>query len=144
MRTIIRNPRVRNRVLWTLQTLLSLVFLFAGTAKLRMPADVLTQQTGLPGGFMHFIAICEVLGALGLVLPGLFRIHTELTPIAAVALLPIMTGAVVLSLIRLGAAAAAMPLVVGLLVFSVARARWPRRTLPSPRPDSDHEYREAA
>jgi hypothetical protein len=39
------------------------------------------------------IGICEVLGALGLVLPGPTRIHPGLAPLAAAGLVVIMVGA---------------------------------------------------
>jgi len=34
----------------------------------------MTKQILLPGWFLHFIGVCEVLGALGLIVPRLFRI----------------------------------------------------------------------
>ncbi len=144
MRAIIRSTTIRNRALWTLQLLLSLLFLFAGTAKLRMPADVLAQQTGLPGGFMHFIAVAETLGALGLVLPGLLRVRRELTGLAAAGLVTIMIGAVVVSIIRLGVAPAAFPFVVGALSLAVARARWQRASRAEAHPIQSVQYRPAA
>ena len=58
-----------NVALWIIQGLLALLFLFAGGVKLIVPIAAMAKQTGLPGGFLRFIAVCEVLGALGLVLP---------------------------------------------------------------------------
>ena len=43
--------------------------------------------------FVHFIGVCEVLGALGLILPGVLRTRTQLTSMAAVGLTTIMFGA---------------------------------------------------
>jgi hypothetical protein len=114
----------RNRVLWTVQCLLAPLFLFAGGVKLALPVEVLTQQMPLPGLFVRFIGVCEVLGALGLVLPGLLRMRQGLTWLAAAGLTIVMTGATVLTLAATGAASAAMPLVVGLLAAFVARGRW--------------------
>jgi len=34
----------------------------------------------LPGWFLRFIGVAEVLGAMGLILPGLVRIRVGLTP----------------------------------------------------------------
>ena len=67
-------------VLWIIQVLLALLFLFAGGTKLVLPLDVLTSmgspnQVHLPGLLIRFIGVCEVLGALGLILPGLLRIR---------------------------------------------------------------------
>ena len=64
-----------NIALWIIQILLALLFLFAGGTKLYFPPEVLAakgppNQVHLPGLFIQFIGVCEVLGALGLVLPG--------------------------------------------------------------------------
>jgi hypothetical protein len=109
--------------LWILQALLASLFLFAGAFKLSMPADELARQTGLPTLFIQFIGLAEVAGGLGLLLPGLVRVHRELTPIAAAGLIVIMIGAVILSALRVSAGAAVLPFVVGLLLVTVARGR---------------------
>ena len=98
-----------NIVLWIIQILLALMFLFAGGTKLVLPLDVLKSmgspnQVVLPGLLLRFIGVCEVLGALGLVLPGLLRIRPGLTPLAAAGLLIIMIGAVVLTIVGDGVA----------------------------------------
>jgi hypothetical protein len=110
--------------LWTIQGALTLLFLFAGGMKLAMPLEMLTAQLTLPGWFLQFIGVCEVLGALGLVLPGLARIHTGLTPLAAAGLVCIMVGATTMTFGEGGVAAAAFPFVVGLLATFVAYGRW--------------------
>jgi hypothetical protein len=79
-------------VLWVIQVLLALLFLFAGGAKLVMPIEELTKGTSLPGLFLRFIGVAEVLGAIGLILPGLLRIRRDLTPLAAAGLVTIMVG----------------------------------------------------
>ena len=109
--------------LWIVQLLLAALFLFAGVAKLAMPAGELARQTGLPTLFMRFISVAEVAGGLGLLLPGLVRFHRELTPIAASGLIVIMAGAVVLSAARVSVGAAVLPFVVGLLLVTVVRGR---------------------
>jgi DoxX-like family len=110
--------------LWIVQGLLALLFLFAGGMKLVMPIEALTQQTPLPGLFLRFIAVAEVLGAVGLILPGLLRIRPGLTPLAAVGLVIIMIGATALTLAGGDVVPALMPLVVGLLSAFVAYGRW--------------------
>ena len=115
-----------SKILWTVQILLTLMFLFAGISKFVMPVDKMIQ--GMPpalasGAFIHFIGICEVLGALGLILPGLLRIKPSLTPLAASGLVIIMIGATVLTL-RQGVAMAAIPAVLGILAAFVAYGRW--------------------
>jgi uncharacterized membrane protein YphA (DoxX/SURF4 family) len=115
-----------NRVLWIVQILLALLFLFAGVAKFVMPVDQMIQ--GMPpalasGAFLHFIAICEVVGAIGLIVPALLRIKPGLTPLAAAGLVIIMIGAIVVALPQ-GLAVAMLPLVTGLLLAFVAWGRW--------------------
>jgi len=116
-------------VLWIIQVLLALLFLFAGGTKLVLPLDVLTSmgspnQVHLPGLLIRFIGVCEVLGGLGLILPGLLRIRRGLTPLAAAGLAIIMAGATVLTIMGDGVKLALMPLVVGLLTAFVAYGRW--------------------
>ena len=75
------RAKTLNRLLWTGQTLAALLFLFAGSMKFVMPAEKMQQgPISLPIAFMYFIGACECLGALGLLLPGMFRIRTWLTP----------------------------------------------------------------
>src|SRR6059036_1876396 len=115
--------------LWIVQALLAAVFLFAGGAKLVLPLDKLTGPVALPGWFLRFIGVAEVVGAIGLILPGLLRIRPGLTPLAAAGLVIIMIGATVLTLAGGDVAPALIPLVVGLLAAFVAYGRW-RRTPP--------------
>jgi uncharacterized membrane protein YphA (DoxX/SURF4 family) len=110
--------------LWIAQGLLALIFLFAGGMKLVLPVEVLTEQMPLPGLFVRFIGVAEVLGAIGLILPGLLRIRPGLTPLAAAGLVIIMIGATVLTLAGGDVAPALIPLVVGLLSAFVAYGRW--------------------
>lgn len=114
-------------VLWILQGLLAAVFLFAGGFKLAMSPAALAKVTPLPVWFMKFIAVAEVTGALGLVLPGLLGIRTGLTPLAAAGLVVIMVGATAVTVATQGAAPAVLPLVVGILAATVARGRWQSR-----------------
>jgi len=118
-----KNP-VMHHALWVVQWLLALLFLFAGGMKLVLPIEVMTKQMPLPGLFLRFIGVCEPLGAIGLVLPGLLRIRRGLTPLAATGLVVIMVGATVLMLRTGGVASALLPLVVGLLAAFVVYGRW--------------------
>jgi hypothetical protein len=117
----------RHVTLWVVQTLLAALFLFAGGMKLAVPAADLSRLSPLPPGFLKFIGLCEILGALGLVLPGIFRVRAGLTPLAAAGLGVIMAGAVVVTAATQGAAPAAFPLVVGALAAVVAVRRGPGR-----------------
>ena len=53
--------------------LLAALFLFAGVMKLIMPIEEMTKEIAMPGGFLRFIGVVEVLGAIGLILPWLLR-----------------------------------------------------------------------
>ena len=111
--------------LWTVQALLALLFLFAGSMKLIIPIEMMTAQMPipLPGLFLRFIGIAEIAGALGLILPGLLRIRRGLTPLAAYGLIIIMIGATIITLLSDGIAPALIPLVVGLLLVTIAYGR---------------------
>src|SRR6476659_4079226 len=107
-----------NILLWILQALLSLWFLLAGGLKLVMSTAAMEKMgppnaIHLPGPFMKFIGVCEVLGALGLVLPGITNIRRGLTPLAALGLIIIMIGAVVVTVMGPGFRLASSPLVTG-------------------------------
>jgi len=123
-----------NILLWIIQALLALTFLFSGGLKLVLPAAVLQSmgppsQVVLPGLFLKFIGVCEVLGGLGLILPGVFRRQQYLTPLAAMGLVVIMIGAVTITIMGLGFALAISPLITGLLCAFVAYGRWKLRPL---------------
>jgi len=111
-------------LLWIIQGLLALVFMFAGVMKFIMPIEEMTKQVRLPGLFLRFIGLAEVLGAIGLILPGLLRIRPGLTPLAAAGLAIITVGATVVTLMIGGGATALFPLVVALLSAFVAYSRW--------------------
>ena len=110
--------------LWVVQALLAALFLFAGGMKFVMSVEEMTKQIPLPGWFLHFIGVCEIIGALGLILPWLTRIRPGLTPLAAAGLVIIMIGATVIVLMTDGIAMALIPLVVGILCAFVAYGRW--------------------
>lgn len=114
-----------NILLWIIQLLLSLLFMFAGVMKFIMP--VADMQKGspvvFPGWFFHFIGVCEILGGLGLILPALLRIKPGLTPLAAAGLGIITLGAAIITA-QMSISMAAFPFVVCLLSFFIAFGRW--------------------
>jgi DoxX-like protein len=119
-----RFPTKRARVtLWVIQGLLAAVFLFAGGFKLAMPLAALAKVSPLPAVLLKFIGICEVSGALGLILPGLLHIREDLTPLAAAGLVVIMLGATSVTVATQGVAPAVLPFVVGVLAAIVVWGR---------------------
>jgi uncharacterized membrane protein YphA (DoxX/SURF4 family) len=118
-----------NIALWIVQVLLALLFLFSGGTKLVLSIETMramgsANQILLPGLLLKFIGVCEVLGALGLILPGAFRTRPGLTPLAAGGLVIIMTGATALTIAGDGVVLALSPLITGLLAAFVAYGRW--------------------
>ena len=118
-----------NILLWIIQILLALLFLFSGIMKLVVPADLLMANappgsTQFPAAFLKFIGLVETLGGFGLILPGVFHKRPGLTPLAAAGLVIVMIGAVVISVKDHGIAAGITPLIAGLLSAFVAYGRW--------------------
>jgi uncharacterized membrane protein YphA (DoxX/SURF4 family) len=87
-----------NTLLWICQLLLAIVYVVSGAqkstqSKARM---IETGQTGVRDysiGFIRFIATCELLGAIGLIVPRAVNVLPILTPMAAIGLGIIMIGA---------------------------------------------------
>jgi len=120
--------RQMNYALWIVQGLLALIFLFAGGMKLLVANDVLMSMVppnsvALPGWFLRFIGVAEILGAIGVILPRLLRIRPGLTPLAAAGLVIIMIGATFVTLLGGQIGAAFIPFTVGLLAVFVAYGR---------------------
>ena len=121
-----------NILLWIVQILIGLLFIFAGTMKFVMSAQEMTQQmpVALPVWFIHFIGVCEILGGIGLIVPWATGIRRGLTPLAASLLIVIMIGATVISAM-MSIPTAIVPFVVGLLLLFVAWSR--SRNIADPR-----------
>ena len=114
-----------NRALWIVQGLLGLFFALAsGAPKLLLPPETLPMPIPLPGLFVRFTGVAEVLGGLGLILPGLLRIRPGLTPLAAAGLVLVTIGATAYNLAAGQPESAAFAVGVGLLCAFVAYGRW--------------------
>jgi len=113
-----------NVALWIVQGLLAALYVFSGGMKLVLPIEkMMDPAVPLPGLFLRFIGVCELLGAIGLILPSLLRIRPGLTPLAAAGLVVIMIGATVITLAYIGIASALIPFVVGILAAFIAYGR---------------------
>ena len=88
-----------NLTLWIAQGLLAILFGMAGLMKSTQPvsklASTVTWATRFPVIIVLLIGLSELLGALGLILPGLLDILPILTPIAAAGLALIQLLAIV-------------------------------------------------
>jgi uncharacterized membrane protein YphA (DoxX/SURF4 family) len=114
-----------NITLWVMQILLALVFLASGLGKAIQPGEKL--RAGLPEfhpGVIRLVAAAEILGALGLILPGVTGIAPDLTPVAASGLSIIMIGAVLTHARRKEGKSVAMNLVLLALAVVVAVGRF--------------------
>ena len=113
-----------NILLWILQGLLGLLFLFAGASKFIMPYEEMIKDAPIVYSkwFLLFIGACEFLGGLGLILPWLLKIKPGLTPLAAALLIIIMIGAANTSFL-MSPAMAIFPIVIALLLALIAYKR---------------------
>jgi putative oxidoreductase len=112
-----RPGKALNIALWTLQVLLALAFVGAGSGKLLGSADMIAlfDAIGIGQWFRYVTGSLEVLGALLLIIPGS-------AALGAVLLACVMAGAVVAHLTILHTAATA-PLVLFALTAIVASGR---------------------
>jgi uncharacterized membrane protein YphA (DoxX/SURF4 family) len=118
----------KNRLLWTLQILLALVFLAHGAMMLFPPAAVAQQMNAsLPRWFSLFIGVAEILAAVGLTLPAITGIQPWLVSWAAGGLMIVMVSATSYHLSRGEFGAAATTAVLLAMATTVAIARRRRR-----------------
>lgn len=94
-----------NIILWILQTLMAVLFMYSGICKsiLDIPTLVGKGQTGvekLSIPFVRFIGASEILGAIGLIFPTLLHIAPNLIAISAICLGFIMVPASVIHYLR--------------------------------------------
>ncbi|WP_327040501.1 DoxX family protein [Micromonospora ureilytica] len=91
-----------NLVLWIIQIPLAVVFAGVGFAKLTQPKDKLRELMRwvdpVPPTQVKALGTVELLAALGLVLPPLTDIATVLTPLAALGLVIVMVGGILVHL----------------------------------------------
>ena len=88
-----------NALLWTLQGLLAAIFTVSGLAKISQPKArlIASGQTGVtpfPLPVIRITAFCELLGAIGILLPRLVGVAEFLTPAAAAGYAIVMVGAI--------------------------------------------------
>ena len=116
-----------NIVFWVLQILFGLFFLFVGVQHFILPPNLPAQMAWMyeltPG--LHVVSgVLEILGGLGLLLPGLFRIQTRLTPLAALGLVFVMLGAAGWHITRGEVQNVVQNLIFAALLAFVAYGRW--------------------
>ncbi|MFN8476021.1 MAG: DoxX family protein [Anaerolineae bacterium] len=124
-----------NVVLWIAQWALALFFILAsGLPKLMspfLPEGSIPMPLPLPMWFVLLIGTLEVLGGLGLILPGILHLRPELTPLAAVGLMLVAEGATVYNLAAGLGGSALFAVVIGLVAACIAYGRWRLAPLPA-------------
>jgi putative oxidoreductase len=118
------STSTRNIVAWVLQVLLGLAFIASGLKKFTdLPGTIgMFSSIGLPGALAYVIAGAEVLGGIGLLLP-------RFTRLAAVGLVIVMMGAVIMHAAKIpGGLANGVPALVLLALLAVVL--WLRRPAP--------------
>jgi len=96
-----------NAALWSVAGLLTAVYLVAGSTKLFIPQKKLAATVQSAEWVMDFgasslkaIGAFEILGAVGLILPAVLDIAPVLVPFAALGLVVVMAGAVIVRIRR--------------------------------------------
>jgi uncharacterized membrane protein len=125
-----------NIVLWILQVLLGIFFLFSGVNHFLVPPGLpglMSWMYELPVGLHIFSGTVEILAGLGLILPGLTKIQTRLTVMAGAGLVLVMVGAMVWHVQRGEVANIFQNLILAALAGFVAYGRWRLKPLPDRR-----------
>jgi hypothetical protein len=126
---------MKNTLLWILQIVLGVIFIAVaythsfGTA-LVANLPPMAWLAAVPQPLMLFIALCEFLGGVGLILPGLTHIQPRLTPIAAALLAVVMVLACGFHLTRGEYTNIVLNLVLAALATAIAYGRRDWLALP--------------
>lgn len=117
-----------NIVLWVVQVLLALAFLGAGFMKVSQPIDKLKTNMGwvthTTPAIVRLVGALEILGGLGLLLPGLTHILPILTALAALGLVATMVGAIIVHFRLNEASRSVAPLILLLLALFIVIGRF--------------------
>ena len=116
-----------NIELWILQILLGVYFMFVGVSHFILPPGLPAQMSWmyeLSPALHWFSGAAEILGGLGLILPGLTKIQTRLTPLAGAGLGLVMVGAIVWHLSRGEVQTIVLNIILVVLVGFTAYGRW--------------------
>lgn len=123
-----------NVVLWVMQVLLAVTFGLQGVVKFAPPPNLpppMAWVYDMSPGLSIFVGVAEIAAALGLILPGVTKIGTRLTPLAALGLVVTMIGAIIFHIPRGEIANVPLNVILMLLAAFVAYMRWRVRPLPS-------------
>lgn len=117
-----------NIALWIIQSLVALLFLMNGIRKVFLPMDtILAQLPGLkqvPPALVRFIGVCELAGAVGLILPAATRILPQMTIAAALGITALMACAAIFHLRRREVPPTVVTTVILLVALFIGVGRW--------------------
>lgn len=113
------RSKVANRVLWVVQIVVGLDFIFGAYMKLSgMPHMIdLFDRIGAGQWLRYFVGFCELAGGIGMLIPAL-------AGLAAMGLAALMVGALYTNVVILDESLA--PLLWFVLAVIIAWRRWPR------------------
>lgn len=99
METTSKPSKALNISLWVVQSLLSIMFIMAGTMNTVQPIEKLAPMmpwvTHVSPLLVRFVGISQLLGGIGLLLPSILRIKPQLTAWAAIGIVALLTCAVI-------------------------------------------------
>lgn len=116
----LRGHRAVSIILWVLQAVAALIFLFAALGKFSGAPESVASFAALGAGdwLRYAVGVAEVIGAVALLVP-------PLSGAAALAFTLLMVGAVLTQVLAVGAGWT-LPLGLLVLVVIIAWGRWPR------------------
>lgn len=114
-------------LLWILQWIFGVYFLITGVMHFSVPPGLpaaMAWMYDLSTGLHYFSGTAEILAGLGLILPGLMKIKTWLTPLAGAGLVLVMMGAMVYHIQRGEIVNIGMNLILAAVSAFIAYGRW--------------------
>ena len=121
-------PRFMHIFLWSIQVLLAALLLSGAVLKwlpVAQSSAMMPWMGQLPAWQVHLLGVVDLLGALGIVLPGLLRIRLQLTGWAAVGIVLLMLSAITFHILRGEASVIGFNVFIAVLAALIA---WGRRT----------------
>lgn len=120
-----KTSKTMNIILWIIQGLLAVTFIWAGVMKIFKPEDLPFPWVNDNTNLVLLTGIVDLLGGLGIVLPTLFRVQPKLTIFAAYGIIVLMIVASAFHISRGEAKDIGFNIFMALLAVFVA---WGRKT----------------
>lgn len=120
-----KTSKTMNIILWIMQGLLAVTFIWSGFTKIVNPEDLPFPWVKDHKNLVLLTGIVDLFGGLGITLPTLFRIRPKLTIFAAYGIIALMTAASIFHISRGEAKDIGFNIFMALLAVFVA---WGRKT----------------